>query len=328
LLPFLSAWSHVTAQDIDTLRSRGEIRQLIGLLENRHRDVPWLAAEALGATGPAATGMLVQSLDDRHVPVRLGALEALAAIRDPACTGAVIDTLEHDPNTEVRWAAAIALGQLMDQRGVLPLKKSLGHPDKFVRFGAAGSLTALGWHPENPSEEAALLFAGQDWAALRKLGRPAVPLLVRALSDTDRDVRDHAVEILGDMRAPELQQACDRALRDADGRVRWKAVLASKKCGVPMMDLPLFMSRRPRTRPNPAAAAVLNLFFLGLGYNYLGKWWGFLIFMSYMTFMLILSLEVSLNLPLFNVYPNLYSYPVTAIVAYHTYRMAKKVPDL
>ena len=328
MVPVLRAWGSVSAQEIEALRARGEIRQLADLLGNRHRDVQWRAAEVLGEAGPAATETLVQCLDDRHVPVRLGALEALAAIRDPASTGAVIDTLEHDPNTEVRWAAAITLGQIRDQRGILPLKKSLGHPDKFVRFGAAGSLSALGWHPENPAEEAALLFAGQDWAALRTLGRPAVSVLVRALSDADRDVRDHAVEILGDMRAPELQQACDRALRDADGRVRWKAVLASKKCGVPMMDLPLFMNRRPRTRPDPAAAAVLNLFFLGLGYNYLGKWWGFLIFMSYMTFMLILSLEVSLNLPLFNVYPNLYSYPVTAIVAYHTYRMAKKVPDL
>jgi hypothetical protein len=95
-----------------------------------------------------------------------------------------------------------------------------------------------------------------------------------------------------------------------------------------MIEIPWFVSRRPRIRPNPYAAAVLNLFFVGLGYNYLGKWWGFLIFMSYMTIMVIISLEVSLGLPYFNVYPNLYSYPVTAVFAVQTYYMARKVPDL
>jgi len=328
LLSFLHPWSHPTAEEIDALRSRGAIRQLAGLLGNRHHDVQWRAAEALEATGPAATALLVHCLNDRHVPVRLGALEALAAIRDPACTGAVIDTLESDPNTEVRWAAAITLGQLMDQRGVLPLTKNLNHPDKYVRFGVAGALKTLGWDPGSPESAAALSFALQDWTAVRGLGRPAVPLLVRALSDRDRDVRDHAIEILGEMRAPEIREACDRALGDADAKVRWKAVLASKKCGVPTIDLPFFVSRRPHSKPNPYAAAILNFFFVGLGYNYLGKWWGFLIFMSYMTIMLIFSLEVSLSLPFFNMYPNLYSYPVTALFAYQTYRMAEKMPDL
>ena len=278
--------------------------------------------------GTAATKNLVACLNDHRIIVRLGALEALAGIRDPACTGSVIGVLVHDPDTEVRWAAAITLGQIGDGLGIAPLISALEDPDKYVRFGAAGALKALGWEPDGTEQQAALNIALQDWAVVRKTGRSAVPLLVHALSDKDRDVRDNAVELLGDIRAPEIHDACDKALSDGDSRVRWKAVLASKKCGVSMIDLPSYVSRRPKTRPNPYAAAVLNLFFLGLGYNYLGKWWGFLIFMSYMTIMLLFSIEIPSNLPLFNTYPNLYFYPLTAIFAYQTYKMAKKMPDI
>ncbi|OPY37937.1 MAG: PBS lyase HEAT-like repeat protein [Methanoregula sp. PtaU1.Bin051] len=328
LLSHLLSWRHVPQHTIDALRLKGDLRSLAGLLENRHPDVQWRAAEALGAAGPAATGTLVKCLDNHHVAVRLGALEALAEIRDPTCVPALIDALAHDPNAEVQWAAAIALGQIGDPRAIGPLVESLKSPDKFIRFGAAGSLHQLDWVPENTEQAADLSFAFQNWKALKGIGPPAVPLLIRALSDKDRQVRNRAVEILGEMRGGPVQQACNRALSDPDAGIRWKAVLASTKCGIPIIDLPLYVSCRPRMRPNPYAAAVLNLFFLGLGYNYLGKWWGFLIFMSYMTMMVILSIEINLDLPLFSVYPNLYSYPVTALFAYQTYRMAGKVPDL
>lgn len=328
MLPVVNAWSQVTAGEIDALRVAGDVRALADLLGNRHPDVQWRAAEALGSLGPAATKAVLRCLGDPKTTVRLGALDALAGIRDASCTDAVIDTLAQDPNAEVRWAAAIALGQIGDPRGIPSLVKNLANPDKFIRFGAARSLKDLGWDPGTPEERAALCFAFQEWADLRAIGRPAVPLLIHALSDHDRDVRRHAVSLLGEMRAPEVRSACDRALGDADSAVRWNAVLASKKCGVPMIDLPMFVSRRPKIRPNPYAAAILNFFFLGLGYNYLGKWWGFLIFMSYMTIMLLISIEVSSNLPLFTTYPNLYSYPVTGVFAYHAFRMAQRVPDL
>lgn len=328
MLPFSTAWGHFTADEIDRLSENGDGQTLTSLLGNRDPDVRRRAAAVLETMGPAATKNLVARLTDHRIIVRLGALEALAGIRDPSCTGSVIEVLVHDPDTEVRWAAAIALGQIGDGHSIPTLVRALEDPDKYVRFGAAGALKALGWEPDGPERKAALGIALQDWETVRRTGRPAIPLLIRILSDKDRDVRDNAVELLGDIRAPGIVDACDKALSDGDSRVRWNAVLASKKCGVSMIDLPSYVSRRPRTRPNPYAAAVLNFFFLGLGYNYLGKWWGFLIFMSYMTLMLLFSLEFPSNLPLFNIYPNLYFYPLTAIFAYQTYTMAKKVPDM
>ena len=326
--PHLWPWSHVPQHTIDTLRSERNIRSLAGLLKNRHMDVQWRAAEALGAVGPAATGTLVRSLDNPSVTVRLGALEALSSIGDPSSVEALIDTLNYDPDTEVRWAAAIALGQVEDPRGIGPLKNSLTHPDKYVRFGAAQSLKNLGYTAHSQEENATLAFALQDWTVLKWIGRSAIPLLVRALSDRDREVRNRSVEILGQMWDPDMKHVCNIALSDADSAVRWKAVLASGKCGIPMIDLPLYVSLRQKTRPNPYAAAILNLFFLGLGYNYLGKWWGFLVFMAYMTIIVSISLSVSIALPFFDLYPYIYSYPITAVFAYQTYRMARKIPDL
>ncbi len=109
MLPFLNGWGHLTGEQIDALRLKGDYRALTDLLGNRHTDVQWRAAEALEASGYAATGFLIRCLDNRYVQVRLGALEALSGIQDKTCTEAVIKTLGDDPSTEVRWAAAITL---------------------------------------------------------------------------------------------------------------------------------------------------------------------------------------------------------------------------
>jgi hypothetical protein len=81
------------------------------------------------------------------------------------------------------------------------------------------------------------------------------------------------------------------------------------------------LAGRERTGPNPAAAALLNFLFLGLGYNYLGKWWGFPVFMTYMSIIVLSQLAVGPFLPY------LIAYPVTAVLAVHTYYLAQGMPD-
>jgi hypothetical protein len=81
------------------------------------------------------------------------------------------------------------------------------------------------------------------------------------------------------------------------------------------------LARRERTGPNPLAAALLNFLFLGLGYNYLGKWWGFPVFMTYMSIIVLAQLVVGPFLPY------LVAYPVTALVGLLTYYQAQQMPD-
>ncbi len=70
---------------------------------------------------------------------------------------------------------------------------------------------------------------------------------------------------------------------------------------------------------NPNVAAILNFLFLGLGYNYLGKWWGFLLFQVDATAILLLSLAMG------SVIPYLISYSISAVVAVHTWYFVKKL---
>jgi hypothetical protein len=136
--------------------------------------------------------------------------------------------------------------------------------------------------------------------------------------------RAKMVELLGSIGGPDAKTACDFVLQDLDGNVRWNAVLASKKCGIPMTHLPIGLSKRPRSGPSPIGSAVLNFFFLGLGYNYMGKWWGFLVFMSYMTLIVFAQLDLGLGPFL----PMILAYPITAIFATQTYFMAKRESEM
>jgi hypothetical protein len=116
--------------------------------------------------------------------------------------------------------------------------------------------------------------------------------------------------------------ACDRALRDSNSEVRWEAALAFPGCGLPLMHIPRGLARRKKIRKNPYIASFLNFCFVGLGYNYLGKWWGFLLFQANVTSILILSLYFG------SVIPYGLSYSISAVVALHTWGYVKKMPPL
>ena len=81
------------------------------------------------------------------------------------------------------------------------------------------------------------------------------------------------------------------------------------------------MSRRPRTRKNPFVAGFLNFMLPGLGYGYLGKWWGIMIF----------QIDITVTVWLFryqgegNTYTLLF--PVYFLLALHAWYITKKMPE-
>ena len=108
-----------------------------------------------------------------------------------------------DPGDDVRPAAAEAIGQLGDRRGVDPLIKALSHGDSCVRPAAAAALAQLG----DPRAVEPLIteLLGTDYGgdvaarraaaacALGQLGdRRAVEPLLKALGDREGDVRKTA----------------------------------------------------------------------------------------------------------------------------------------
>jgi hypothetical protein len=142
-----------------------------------------------------------------------------------------------------------------------------------------------------------------------------------ATRDPDPSIRARAVDLLGALGDKGGAEACDLVLRDPDSEVRWRAILSLPKCGIPLMHLPPGLVRRPRIWKSPAVAALLNLFFLGLGYSYLERWYGLLVFQVNMTCVVLASLVMG---PL---YPYLASYAVSAFFAVQTWFLAKRLVE-
>lgn len=308
--------------DIGAIKNSKDIRGLIQLLNHRDYEVQWRAADALGTLGESACDQLVSILEFPNMHVRLGAIEALGDIKCPRSVEPIIRKLKTDKDNEVRWVAALSLGEIGDPRAIPPLVEALSDPDRYVRYGAVMSLEMLSWTPDDEETLASMLIAQQEWETLHGMKSAAVGPLIKILKDPNPLTRVKIIELLGKIGDPKAEKACKDALLDRDSGVRWSAILACRQCGVDPQEIPLILANRPRTTPSAIGAAVLNLLFFGLGYNYIGKWWGFPVFMVYMTCMVFVQLYTGI------LFPYIFIYPFTAVSAIQTYYAVKRMPDM
>jgi len=308
---------------IEHLHQSHDIEGLIRLLDHGNPDTQWQAANALGTLGEPACDPLIRILDFPKINVRIGAIEALGAIKCARSCEFLIRKLKSDPDSEVRWVAAMALGEIGDPRAIPALEEALTDGDRYVRYGAVTSLEAFNWKPKDDRHNVYALIALQDWNAILPFGSVAVgPLIHICRRDAIPSTRVHCIGLLGELGGEEAKKTCESALKDRDPDVRWSAVLACRQCGVDTQLVPLLLANRVRTTSSAFGAAVLNFFFFGLGYNYIGKWWGSPVFMSYMTLLVLAQLEYGLLIPY------LFVFPFTAVSAVHTYLLVKKMPDM
>ncbi len=308
--------------DIRALTQARDIRGLIVSLDHRDFDVQWHAARALGTMGADATLPIINVLGYPDINTRLGAIEALGAIRDPRAIEVLAALLASHETNELRWAAALALGEIGDPTVTPALRSALRDDNRYVRYGAAKALEQVGWSAETDQDRAFYYIALQDWDAIKKLGTSATGPLIDLLKERHPAIRAQIIEILGSIGGVEAKKSCEQVLRDPDGDVRWRAVLSSRQCGVPTSYLPLQISKRQRTGPSVIGATVLNFFFLGIGYDYVGKWWGVMILETYMMLLTLAQLELGPFIPF------LIFYPVTALFATQTYFMVKRESEM
>jgi hypothetical protein len=307
--------------DVDTLRQQKDIPALIRALRYNDFEVQTSAAQALGSLGHEGINRLILALKDKDRDVRLGIIEALSGIRDPRAVPPLIELL-NDTSSEVRWETTIALGEIGGPDVISPLKNALRDPDKYVRYGAASALLKTGWNPVSDEERAFYYVGMQEWQKVKDCGPAAISALSLVLQDQDSSVRIEAIEVLGLIGDKKAIPALMQSLRDGNADVRWKAVLASPKCGISIMHLPRGLSLRPRLRKNPVIAGFLNFMLPGLGYGYLGKWWGIMIF----------QIDITATVWLFKYQGEVSSYgllfPVYLVLAFHAWYIAQKMPDL
>ncbi len=307
--------------DIQAMKERSDLRGLINALSHEDLQVQTDAAQALGELGNSDLTQLVHAFRQRNKHVRLGIIEVFAELKDPGTFELLISALG-DPDNEVRWEAALALGEFGNPDAYEPLKKALRDPDKYVRYGAALALEKLGWEPKKDDLDAAYFsFGKQDWDRLNELKDASLIPLTQASCDGDAGIRAKAVEVLGDIGDQRAIPSLYQSLKDENDSVRWNAVIAAPRCGIALMHLPRGLSRRPRIRKNPLIAGFLNFLLPGMGYLYLGFWWGILVF----------QIDITATLWLFARNEQLtYStvLPIYALLAIHAWFMARKMPDL
>jgi len=303
--------------DVDKLVKKQDIRGLIRLLSHPDFTVQWRAAEGLGKLGSVALPRILRLSGHPDPAVRLGMTEALADIMDPSALPVLEKMLIRDESREVRWAAAVTLGEIGDPQSIDSLVLALRDGDKYVRYGASLALRTLGWEPSGSEEAVLQAIARNSWDAIKRIPDAAIEPLIAMMSDRDPVIRMNAFQSISAQEKPVPIRAAAAGLKDSHPGVRQCAIRVLPGCGFSPLRLPKGVSKRVKVHKSPFVAALLNFLFLGLGFNYLGKWWGFLLFQVDATAILLLSLAMG------SLTPYLVSYSFSAVVAVYTWHSVK-----
>ncbi len=198
-------------------------------LRSRNAETRRQALEQLAAKGSAQSlRLLLTAVADADRDVRIGAIEVLGRSREEQALPPLINALR-DSDAEVRAGAATALMHLADARAIEPLVTMLKDPHAGVRWHVAKALDSLGWRPADETQTALRLAVVGQFSQAASLGSVAVEPLAARLQDADNDVREAAVEALGQLRNPRAIAALVPALADAQSPVRQAAAAALRK---------------------------------------------------------------------------------------------------
>lgn len=237
----------LSSANVQKMKDERNVRGLVLALKHRDPAVAYEAVEALGEIGdPAAAGPLTEALTgDKYSGLRWKAAEALTQIGTESVPY-LINALEN-PDEDVRWKAAISLGEIGDRRAIDPLISLLGDEDRFVRSRAAYALGIMGEQVIQPLAEVLSTEKNPDLrlGAVMALGRiqadPATRLLIRATTDSSGDVRQEAMTALAATGREGLLVLLD-ALKFAEKRekiniIRVLGEIGSKDAIEPLMQL-------------------------------------------------------------------------------------------
>lgn len=242
------------------LLTDGTPDQLIEALGADDEQGAIMAALALIQLGTDAVPALLKALGDpANVRLRQRCIWPLRMIGDTRAVEPLIAALTYDDDAKVRRYAAWTLGILGDERAVKPLIDAFNDPDTRVRWDAAVALEKI-----KPAAVGALLMALYYGAPLMRIGainalawmrHPiALRVLIEMLRDSDPDVRVQAIIALGwlgDARA--VEPLLDR-LHDESDEVRMQAAAALGWIGSPQAVTPLVERMEEHTQWVPAAA--------------------------------------------------------------------------
>jgi HEAT repeat protein len=214
----------LTVEKVRKMQLERDTRGLVDALGSSDPDIQYEAVEALGEIRDPATVEALAALfsGEGYSGVRWKVAEALSKIGEPAVSS-LIAALSH-ADDDVRWKAAIALGEIKDARAVDPLVRLLSDPDRFVKSRAALALGSIGAPAVDPLIRALREGDGnQRWGAAIALGKikdeRAVGPLIHALADKYENVRAESATALAAIGDPAVAPLI-RFLKFADSRAR------------------------------------------------------------------------------------------------------------
>jgi len=208
------------------IRDASAAHALIACLDKR--DISKVAANALVQIGKPAVPALIEALKSENDFVRRAACIALGQIGDPAAVSELAKCLQ-DSVIDIRIAACSALGQIRDASAAHALIACLDDLD--ISEAAANALVQIG-KPAVPVLTRALTSSKNNMrsAACTVLGKirdtAAVPVLIQCLKDTYSDVRCAACRALGKIRDTAAVPSLIEQLKDTNRDVRKAACTA------------------------------------------------------------------------------------------------------
>lgn len=174
---------------------------------------------------------------------RAEAAEKLASMKSPKAAPELI-VLMHDEVPDVRMRAARALGQLDTRTSIKPLVEAMQDPNRWSALRIADILAGMGTDAADELvENFNTLPIKARVAAVDCLGRAkslrAPGLLLRLLTDPDRNIRARAAHSLGLIGDPNFTPDLLKSLSDAEWPVRAMAAKALGKLARPEAVEPL-----------------------------------------------------------------------------------------
>lgn len=205
----------VAASVLGHMKASSAIPGLTIATRDEHATVRATALQGLMLlNAPNASSALIGGLADKDATVRGAAVTFIGELRDPTNIDALVRTLD-DPDILVRVAVTETLALLGPASApkvsaALPGLSKAGQLEA-VRVlaklkdpsGAEVLAQLLGSLSQNLfSDQANAHLANEAQAALVQLGTSSIAPLGSLLQSPDRDVRDRAIDALGDLRSP------------------------------------------------------------------------------------------------------------------------------
>ncbi len=204
---------------------------LAKLINDPEPDVRKASVAALGFLGKAGVPGLTAALKSKDEELRLFAIRTLREPKeDAAAAGPALAELLKDPNPTLQAEAVLTLTEISPEdpgvaRAVAQLSRTKEQRDiclgALKKMGSAGAGALADLLREVKDRKDVNTLVQSSLMAMKEIGKPAVPSLLRILKDADqpRYAREMAAKNLGEIGDASAIDGLNDATKDPDARI-------------------------------------------------------------------------------------------------------------